>query len=73
MTKIIIVGAHMPTGAQIALKEIQHESEMIIVDEKNPFLPEPTMIIENTYLKTFEDIKVKDYKHFEKPRSKYHK
>lgn len=73
MKKIIIVGAHMPLSAQIALKELKVEAETLIVSENNPFAPEPTMIIENTYLKTFEDIKVEDYKYFEKPRSKYHK
>jgi hypothetical protein len=69
MKKIIIMGADIPMGAQIAKSMQEMERGIIIVEKQNPFEPEP-ILITNPY-KDYDEIINKKY--YDKPKSKYHK
>ena len=71
MKKVLIVGANIPMGAQIA-KLLKDEDLDIVV---NNIEVKDNMI--KSYLETFEDLepilKFSETKFYDKPKSKFHK
>lgn len=74
MKKVLIVGADIPMGAQIAKSMQEMGRGIVIVEKQNPFEPEPMMI--HNYAGTspyIHDLRDKKGKLLPLPKSKYHK
>lgn len=70
MKKVLIVGADIPMGAQIA--KSMKEREIVIVEKQNPFESEP-ILIRNIYPILNDKLDTNFLNIYEKPKSKFHK